>query len=60
MLRWFQPKSNWNKALKIATQQLSGYGGSKYFFILKDLMMCGDDVTFSLYHLFINSAFKSI
>ena len=26
MLRWFQPKSNWNKALKIATQQLSDYG----------------------------------
>ena len=79
MLRWFQPKSNWNKAikiksyrnfnyritkiillggaespLKIATQDLSEYG------VIEDLMMFGNDVTFSLYHLFINSAFKSI
>ena len=79
MLRWFQPKSNWNKAikiksyrnfnyritkiillggaespLKIVTQDLSEYG------VIEDLMMFGNDVTFSLYHLFINSAFKSI
>ena len=40
--------------LKIATQDLSEYG------VIEDLMMFGNDVTFSLYHLFINSAFKSI
>ncbi|MEN2047711.1 hypothetical protein, partial [Staphylococcus epidermidis] len=49
-----------NKALKIATQQLSDYGLGKELFHVKNLMMYGDDAIFSLYHLFINSAFKSI
>ena len=48
------------KPLKIATQQLSDYGLGKELFHVKNLMMYGDDTIFSLYHLFINSAFKSI
>ena len=48
------------KPLKIVTQLLSDYGLVEELFHVKNLMMYGDDAIFSLYHLFINSAFKSI